>query len=88
MRIRYLFISETIENKLWNKHGLTHEEVYDLIISQQPELLWQKHPRHGSRYLGVIKNLEGEDVRIILRPIDKENGIWKLITAFREDNER
>lgn len=75
--------SPAVVEKLWDKHELTPEDVRRAVSSgAHDDYRWDNDPLYGNRLI-----IEGSDavgpIRAYLRPIDREDGLWECLTAWR-----
>jgi hypothetical protein len=85
IRIRQVFYSETVLEKLWSKHKLEQWEVDDALDDPDAEPRWEHDPRHGRRVVVLGKTQEGREVFVALVAIDLPQGLWSCITAFEPE---
>jgi hypothetical protein len=77
------FSPEVIE-KLWTKHDLTPEEVRMAVAcGAHDEYRWDNDPAYGRRLIVEGSDSQGR-IRAYLRPIDRRDGLWECLTAWRE----
>jgi len=66
--------------------GITRYEVWDVCYSRDHQARWNYDPNHGGWRLFVKgRTPGGRLLRIILHPVDVEQGKWRLKTAIAED---
>jgi hypothetical protein len=75
--------SPAVVDKLWDKHELTPEDVRRAVSAgAHDDYRWDTDPLYGSRLI-----IQGSDavgpIRAYLRPIDREDGLWECLTAWR-----
>jgi hypothetical protein len=75
--------SEAVEAKLWIKHNLTPAQVRAAVsCGAHDTYRWDRDKDYGRRLI-----LEGSDadgpIRAYLRPIDRRDGLWECLTAWR-----
>ena len=75
--------SPAVVAKLRAKHGLTPEQVRAVVANgAHDDFRWDDDPLYGRRLI-----LEGSDdlgpIRAYLRPIDRRDGLWECLTAWR-----
>jgi hypothetical protein len=79
-----LRISEAIELKLRERRGLTGETVrLACMPDAYDDARWEDHPIHGMRLLVTCRTLSGDRLKVILQPVDIDEGIWRLRTVLR-----
>jgi hypothetical protein len=69
--------------KLREKHGLHPDQIRRAVAcGAHDEARWDDDPDYGRRLI-----LTGSDdlgtLRAFLRPIDREDGLWECLTAWR-----
>lgn len=75
--------SEAVEAKLRTKHNLTPSQVRAAVsCNAHDQAIWKRHPQHGWRLMLVGSDDEGQ-IEAYLRPIDREDGLWQCLTAWR-----
>ncbi|MDH3046130.1 hypothetical protein, partial [Gordonia alkanivorans] len=75
--------SDGVARKLRTKHNLSVEEVRAACVPNQYDRAgWEVDEVHGERLLVETHDAVGW-IRVILQPIDVEDGIWQLRTAWR-----
>jgi hypothetical protein len=80
--IAQIWIDDTVEEKIKNKHEVTPEEVREaLCLRQDAETYWEDHPAHGLRVIGLGTTYVGRPILAVLLPIDELDGTWVLKTA-------
>jgi hypothetical protein len=75
--------SAAVAEKLRVKHGLSPDQVRAAIAwGAATAGRWDDDPIYGRRLI-----LEGSDIdgpiRVYLRPIDRRDGLWECLTAWR-----
>jgi hypothetical protein len=76
-------INEKINSK---KPGVNKYEVWDVCYSRDHHARWNFNEERGGWRVVVRGNtLAGRSLRIILHPVDVEQGKWRLKTAIAED---
>lgn len=84
--IGYVIFAEEIAAKLRAKHSLTPDQVREAICwSTHERAAWDDHPVYGERL--VVTGDSSTCGRIIayLRPVDRSDGTWECLTAWRLD---
>lgn len=75
--------SPEVEAKLRSKHNLTPTEIRSAIAwGNHAWAVWNDHPEYGRR-LVVSGRSETGSLVAYLRPIDREDGLWECLTAWR-----
>lgn len=72
-----------VTDKIRAKHGLTPTQVRSAVaFGNHDSHRWDEDRRYGRRLI-----IEGSDeqgaLRAYLRPIDKQDGVWECLTAWR-----
>lgn len=76
--------SDAVQDKIREKHNVTVEEIRRWCVPVQYEWAgWHRHDLHGWRLLVETRDDQGKLIQVILQPIDENEGIWKLRTAWR-----
>ena len=78
-------INPEVADKLRTKHNLTPALVRNAIAAgAATSLTWHTDPVYGRR---IIANGAADGVRIkaYLRPLDRNDGLWECMTAWRID---
>lgn len=78
--------SAAVERKLRVKHNLTPSQVKAAVSCGAHDWAgWNTHPTYGRRLI-----IEGSDadgpILAYLRPIDRGDGLWECLTAWRTDD--
>jgi hypothetical protein len=69
--------------KIRTKHSLTEDDVrFAIAHGAHQSSAWEEHPAYGWR-LAVRGYLGTALVLAYLRPIDREDGLWECLTAWR-----
>lgn len=77
--------SPAVERKLRIKHHLTPAQVKRAIAwGTHDWARWSTHPIYGRRLIISGSDAEGPVVAY-LRPIDRKDGLWECLTAWRMD---
>ncbi|MGI8427130.1 MAG: hypothetical protein ACR2FO_07750 [Actinomycetota bacterium] len=86
--IRDVRFSPEVVEKIWMEHGLSQRFVEEVAYSGESEGRWDFDEVHGIRVVVRGETVEAvpRDTIVFLRPIDPENGIWDVITAFCPTN--
>lgn len=75
--------SAAVEMKLRAKHGLTPDEVRTAVsVGAHDRARWDDDPRRGRRLIIFGRDERGTIVAY-LRPIDRRDGVWQCVTAWR-----
>jgi hypothetical protein len=76
--------SQATEDKLTQKHNLTIAQIMEAVAHGAHErAFWHDHPTYG-RMLIVYGSDSISGMVVYLRPIDREDGLWECLTAWRE----
>lgn len=81
--IYHVEISSGINAKINSKHGVSADEVREVCYGRREDR-WHTHRKHGRRLLVVGNTRSGRTLKIILHPIDRQQGRWRLKTAIAE----
>jgi len=77
--------SSAVEAKLRTKHNLTPDRVTAAVAwGHHDWAKWHDHPIYGRRLILGGSDADGQVVAY-LRPIDRKDGIWQCLTAWRSD---
>jgi hypothetical protein len=76
-----ILISPTVAQKIQAKHGVTPDEVRELYGKTVPGA-WDDDPLSGRRLYVVFRTSTGRKLKIVLEPIDWQDGTWGLRTAI------
>jgi hypothetical protein len=77
--------SAAVEAKLGAKHDLTPEQVRQAVAwGHHDWAKWHDHPTYGRRLILGGSDADGSMV-VYLRPIDRNDGLWQCLTAWRTD---
>jgi hypothetical protein len=82
--VENLYFSQHVLNKLWDKHDLSQEEVEDALYENNIDARWERHKLHGLRAVVHTQLVDGRMLKVLLKPIDPDNGTWSVITAYIE----
>jgi hypothetical protein len=79
-------VSKRINEKINSKNpGVTKYEVWDVCYGRGRRARWVFDAKHGGWRVLVTGNTPaGRSLRIILHPVDVEQGKWRLRTAIAE----
>jgi hypothetical protein len=81
--VGFIVFSDEIQAKLRQKHGITPEQVaFAIGFGRHDSAVWDDDPRYGRRLILTGSDDEGELVAY-LRPLDREDGRWECLTAWR-----
>ncbi len=79
-------ISASVADKINSKHNVTPEEVREAIILRTPlRARWVYDANRGDRLAVVAEGYGGRTLKVLLYPIDVNDGRWSLGTAFPGD---
>lgn len=77
--------SAEVEAKLRQQHFLTPGQVREAVAcGAHDRATWHDHPIYGRRLIATGSDADGPMV-VYLRPIDRRDGIWECLTAWRMD---
>jgi hypothetical protein len=74
-------ISQAVAVKIQLKHGISPEEVRELLTKVVPGS-WVYDPARGRRLYVVFRSSAGRTLKIVLQPVDVAGGTWRLRTAI------
>jgi hypothetical protein len=75
--------SAEVAAKLRQKHDLTPEQVFEAVaVGAHDSAGWDDDPSYGSRLVMFGSDEIGRIV-VYLRPVDRRDGVWKCLTAWR-----
>lgn len=77
-------ISDSVEHKIRHRRGVTGDQVREACIPNRGIARWEDHPVHGRRLLIIGSTQAGVNLKIVLRPVDAREGIWRLCTVIRD----
>jgi hypothetical protein len=82
--IGYVEISDKMTAKLIEKHGLTAEDVRDACQApnRYRRAAWHVHALYGRRLIVFGERRDGVLLKVILQPVDRKDGTWRLRTAL------
>jgi hypothetical protein len=84
--IGVIVFSPEVEAKLRAKHNLTPERVYEAVAwGGHHHAGWHTDPVYGRRLILSGEDADGVSMIVYLRPVDRSDGVWKCLTAWRED---
>lgn len=70
--------------KLRDKHGLSPEQVREAVsCGAHDSARWHEHPEYGKRLILLGRDADGSMI-VFLRPIDRADGLWQCLTAWRD----
>lgn len=76
-------ISPWVELKLNRKHGISGNEIkMTLIYGNDYATKWESHGVHGLRLIARGNLRSGRKFMAILQPINLNDGLWRLRTAW------
>lgn len=79
--IGYVEISAAMAVKIQTKHGITPEEVREACAAPV-RAGWHDHRTYGRRLLLTGVTGSGRILKVILQPVDVNDGTWRLRTAI------
>lgn len=74
-------ISPAVAQKIQAKHGVTPDEVRELYGLTVPGA-WHYDPERGHRLYVRFRASTGQNLKIVLQPVDVPGGTWRLRTAI------
>jgi len=75
-------IPPAVEAKILGR-GVTAAEVREaVVLTSVLRARWHRHPDRGWRLLVVGLTFAGRSIKVVLYPVDANDGIWRLGTAF------
>ena len=79
-----MLVPDAVEVKLRNRRGLTGQQIRAACEwPARPErAVWDVSPVHGRRLVLIVKDEQRRLLRVVLQPIDEDEGTWRLRTAF------
>jgi uncharacterized DUF497 family protein len=75
--------SAKVLEKINSKHGVSLHEVYEAVMypARLTRATWVYDVERGSRLAAEGVTLSGRVVRVVLYPVDEQDGTWRLGTA-------
>jgi len=80
--VGHVDISAAMAEKLQSKHGVTPDEVREVVRSHGARFRWHTDPERGLRLLVIGTTAGGRTLKVILQPVDVPDGTFRLRTAF------
>ncbi|HEY6749198.1 MAG TPA: hypothetical protein VI357_26210 [Mycobacteriales bacterium] len=78
-----MYVADSVDTKLRNRRGVTGEQVR--AACEWPAMpvraAWHDHPDHGRRLILLVRDEQGRSLKVVLQPIDPEDGTCSLRTA-------
>lgn len=78
-----VYVADSVDTKLRNRRGLTGEQVR--AACEWPAVpvraAWHEDPDHGRRLIVFVRDEQRRLLKVVLQPIDPEDGTWSLRTA-------
>ena len=84
-RVHELTWDDEVVEKLWRKHRVLPREVREVVFDDEAEFAWTRARRHGWRLLVRGRTAGGRRLLVILRPLDREGGLWRCVSAWDEE---
>ena len=79
-------ISEGMEAKIRRRRFVTGDEVREACVPDAYERAgWVDDEEHGRRLLVVCRTAQGRRLKVVLQPIDVDEGVWRLRTVLLLD---
>lgn len=80
-----IYFSPETEAKLRHEHDLTSDQVrLAVALGAHDTANWEDHPEYGER-LVVTGSDEKGSLIAYLRPLDRLDGYWECLTAWRTE---
>ena len=81
--IGYVHVAESVEVKFRNRRGLTGAQVRAACEwpARPLRAAWHDHPVHGRRLVLVVRDEQRRLLKVVLQPLDADDGTWTLRTA-------
>jgi hypothetical protein len=77
-------ISDEVEQKIRTRRFVTGDQVREACIPDAYDQAgWHHHPEYGWRLLVVCHTSDNVRLKVILRPVNAPEGIWRLRTVLR-----
>lgn len=77
-------ISDEMEYKIRTRRFVTGAQIREACIPDvYDDAGWHNHPEHGRRLLVVCRTSDNVRRKVILKPINVPEGIWRLRTVLR-----
>lgn len=74
--------SDRVIEKIKTKHGVHPDQVKDACLFGRYERAWEERdPERGVRLVVHGRDRDGKLVRVLLKPVDRADGIYRCITA-------
>lgn len=74
---------DEVVEKLWRKRRVLPREVREVVFDDEAaRFAWSRSRRHGWRLLVRGRTAGGRRLLVILRPVDREGGLWKCVSAW------
>ncbi len=85
MRVKELYFSAEVEEKVWKKHHLTPLEVEYVVINKTVHAKFERDSQHGYRARVETYNSNGNVLVVWLKPINLDKGSWSVITTYLQE---
>lgn len=73
-----------VEEKIKTKHQLTVEMIKEAVLCGADDRSgWHNDPKYGLRLFLEGTSSDGTRILVYARPIDRSDGIWDCVTAWR-----
>lgn len=80
--ISLILISASVERKLQAKHNLNKDQVLDAcLLDRYLSAREEVDPERGVRLLVRGLDRDGQELLVLLKPVDPDDGIYRCITA-------
>lgn len=85
--VGFIYFDPLVVMKLREKHdGLTPREVRQAVsCGAHDSADWEDHPEYGRRLVMRGTPANGRQLISYLRPLDRTDGTWECLTAWRLD---
>ena len=78
-------ISDEMEFKIRTRRFVTGDQIREACIPDAyDDAGWHNHPEYGRRLLVDCRTYDNVRLKVILKPINVPEGIWRLRTVLRK----
>lgn len=75
-----------VEFKISHDHGVTGDQVRQAVsCGAHDRAVWHTHPVYGRRLIVTGRYADGSLIAY-LKPLDKTDGLWKCLTAWKMED--